>query len=78
MPIYEFRCSACEKEFETLISSAKVDEATCPSCGAGRPRRLMSVIAGMGGRTSPNNVERASGNSGPAPSCGAGACPSCS
>lgn len=67
MPIYEFKCSSCDSEFETLTSSAKAAEATCPQCGAGQPRRLMSVIAGMGGRAAE-----------PAPTCGAGACARCS
>jgi putative FmdB family regulatory protein len=67
MPIYEFRCRTCEQEFESLIPSSKLDDATCPSCGAGEPRRLMSVIAGMGGRAAD-----------PAPTCGAGACARCS
>jgi putative FmdB family regulatory protein len=75
MPIYEFRCASCEKEFEALIPLARVDDATCPSCGAGKPRRLMSVIAGMAGRAGAGGMEQAANN---APQCGAGACPSCS
>ncbi|HVL51225.1 MAG TPA: zinc ribbon domain-containing protein [Actinomycetota bacterium] len=67
MPIYEFKCAGCDHQFETLIASSKVAEAACPACGAGKPRRLMSVIAGMGGRAAD-----------PAPTCGAGACARCS
>lgn len=68
MPIYEYRCKDCATEFETLVSSAAVDSATCPSCGAGQPKRLMSVIAGMGG----GQVEMAPS------ACGSGACERCS
>lgn len=68
MPIYEYRCADCATEFESLVSSAAVNSAVCPSCGAGEPKRLMSVISGMsGGRAEPA-----------APACGAGACESCS
>lgn len=67
MPLYEFRCAGCDHQFETLIPAAEVESARCPECGAGRPRRLMSVIAGMGNRTAD-----------PAPTCGAGACARCS
>ncbi|HEX2054357.1 MAG TPA: zinc ribbon domain-containing protein [Actinomycetota bacterium] len=67
MPLYEFRCAGCEHQFEALLPSSKVDDASCPKCGAGKPRRLMSVIAGMGSRAAEQ-----------APSCGAGACAHCS
>lgn len=75
MPIYEFRCAACENEFETMASISKVAETTCPSCGAGNPRRLMSVIAGMAGRASMGNMEKAASL---APNCGSGGCAACS
>jgi putative FmdB family regulatory protein len=50
MPLYEYRCRECEQEFEVLLPSASANAATCPTCGAGEPRRLMSVIAGMTNR----------------------------
>lgn len=67
MPIYEYRCRDCATEFETLVTSANGNSAICPSCGAGEPKRLMSVIAGVGG----GHPDVA------APACGAGACEHC-
>jgi len=33
MPIYEFRCTTCDKTFEKL-SSMSESSAPCPTCGA--------------------------------------------
>ncbi|MGQ0678287.1 MAG: FmdB family zinc ribbon protein [Actinomycetota bacterium] len=72
MPIYEYRCRECELQFESLVSVSRAEHTACPSCGAAQPRRLMSVIAGMGGRS-------AGGSAMPSgPVCGAGACERCS
>ena len=44
MPIYEYICRKCEKEFEELVFDL---EATikCPGCGSKRVRKCMSVFA---------------------------------
>src|SRR5258706_16175216 len=34
MPIYEYRCGGCSKEFERYVASAG-GAATCPACGSG-------------------------------------------
>lgn len=44
MPIYEFRCEECDREFETLVLS-KGEEVHCPHCRGERVSRLMSVCA---------------------------------
>ncbi|MBW3591129.1 MAG: zinc ribbon domain-containing protein [Actinobacteria bacterium] len=68
MPIYEYRCVKCANQFERLVSSGTdPNAASCPSCGAPEPKRLVSVISGMGGGAEPS-----------APVCGDGACESCS
>lgn len=41
MPVYVYRCSACERVFEKLLFSAATSEAartSCPACGAAAPR----------------------------------------
>lgn len=44
MPIYEYRCSACDHGFEELVRS--VDEKiACPSCASPKVKRLMSVFS---------------------------------
>jgi putative FmdB family regulatory protein len=49
MPLYEYVCEDCERRFERLSRSREADQAQCPFCGADRTRRLLSVIAGLGG-----------------------------
>jgi len=47
MPIYTYRCSSCETEFEVL--SRLGDEApACPECGALDVKRAVSRIAPAG------------------------------
>jgi len=46
MPIYEYRCQACERRFELLRGFGQKDaEAACPGCGSVQTRRELSVIA---------------------------------
>jgi putative FmdB family regulatory protein len=51
MPIYEYKCDTCGKEFEVLQKSFDVDEAPCEACG-GTGKRFMSntsfVLKGTG------------------------------
>lgn len=51
MPIYEYKCTKCGKEFEVLQRSFDVDEAPCEDCGA-PGKRFMSntsfVLKGTG------------------------------
>jgi putative FmdB family regulatory protein len=46
MPIYEYRCRDCEKQFQHLI--LKRDEESgleCPHCGGRKLKRLLSQVA---------------------------------
>ena len=53
MPIYEYRCTACDERFEELVRNPDVTVA-CPACGDAQAERLLSVFAGVGGsRTQP-------------------------
>ena len=45
MPIYEYRCDACQRTFEKFHRSATAEaRAECPECGA-PARRLLSIFA---------------------------------
>ena len=44
MPIYEFRCPACEARFEALVPAGTETEE-CRECGAAGATRVMSVPA---------------------------------
>lgn len=46
MPLYSYRCTACDNTFETLVRSS--DTPACPSCGSEKLDRLMSQVAAEG------------------------------
>ena len=63
MPIYEYKCTKCDKVIEKIIAASKRDELQkCPDC-EGICERKMSLVARKGGR---------GGN------CAASSCASCS
>ena len=66
MPLYEYRCPDCSREFELLrpmdMSAARAD---CPSCGEPSTRILSVFAASTTGR---------SGESGPVAGMGGGGC----
>jgi putative FmdB family regulatory protein len=52
MPIYEYRCLSCGRNFQLLVLNRQdVETAVCPSCGAKDLKRLIS-------RTSYHRSER--------------------
>lgn len=43
MPIYDYRCSSCGREFEAFVRGSKV--ISCPQCKSEDLERLMSLPA---------------------------------
>jgi putative FmdB family regulatory protein len=43
MPIYEYRCRGCDREFETLVQGSS--RPVCPGCGGRKLDRKLSVFA---------------------------------
>lgn len=43
MPLYSYRCTACEADFETLVRAGETP--ACPSCGSQALTRLLSTPA---------------------------------
>ena len=43
MPLFEYRCLACDSQFELLIRGAAVP--ACPSCGSASLERMLSLFA---------------------------------
>jgi putative FmdB family regulatory protein len=45
MPIYEYRCQECGFKFDRFFRSmdAATEDVSCPDCGAGEVRRLIST-----------------------------------
>jgi putative FmdB family regulatory protein len=44
MPLYDFRCRACEERFEARTPAG--GRARCPECGSEETERLLSPFAG--------------------------------
>lgn len=47
MPMYEYRCAACEAEFELLVQGSAATPA-CPHCGGTALDKLVSRLAPAG------------------------------
>lgn len=45
MPIYEFHCSACNRDSEVLVRSSKWKGTKCPHCHSTRLAKKLSVFA---------------------------------
>lgn len=72
MPIFEYHCSRCRKDFEELIFGAE-SRVVCPSCGSRRVKRALSVF----GMKSGTKFTASSGSGPSCSSCGGGNCSSC-
>jgi putative FmdB family regulatory protein len=47
MPMYEYRCADCGREFEELVSMNERKNPPCPSCGSSKTEKKLSVISGF-------------------------------
>jgi hypothetical protein len=46
MPVFEYRCQACQRKFSALIGmTAEPDEVKCPACGSQEAQKLVSRFA---------------------------------
>ena len=74
MPIYEFHCDACDKDFDQMIAmSARDQKVACPACGSKKTGRKLSVVAVGGPKASESSGHVHSGACGcgkPMGSCG--------
>lgn len=52
MPIYEYRCRTCGREFERYQATATAVVA-CPACASADVKRTLSVVAVKSGGPSP-------------------------
>ncbi|PID73549.1 MAG: transcriptional regulator [Desulfobacterales bacterium] len=69
MPIYEFKCNDCGKEFEQIICGADEDSPSCPECGAANLTKLISA-----GCVRPHGIPTGSGGYDPPPCQGSCRC----
>jgi putative FmdB family regulatory protein len=71
MPIYEYMCMRCNKEFEYLVFRSD-ESVTCPECDGNKVRRQMSACSFK----SDGNYSPPSGSSG-CSSCSSSNCSTC-
>jgi putative FmdB family regulatory protein len=45
MPLYEYHCESCDQRFEKIVKFSDPPVETCPTCGRGPVRKLMSSPA---------------------------------
>ena len=69
MPIYEYRCQNCGKQFEKLLRSINVaEQVICPACQSKSAERQLSAFATVGSTRVANESCPMSSN------CDSGAC----
>lgn len=73
MPIYEYQCQSCGKEFESLVFGS--EQPDCPDCNSAKVCRQMSVCGfvskGEGGQTVSSTAGSSCGG------CSASSCAGC-
>ncbi len=74
MPIYEFKCDDCGKEFEELVFGSEPD-VPCPACGSKKTARLMSCCRHKNSGGASTGGASSSGSS--CSGCSGGNCASC-
>jgi putative FmdB family regulatory protein len=45
MPLYEYRCGECAKEFEALVLPSFGNVPACPACGSSKLEQLLSAFS---------------------------------
>ncbi len=78
MPIYEYACPKCDREFEELVFGDAVP--ACPHCGCERPERKLSCACLH--MPAPSRVGQtvsypSGGSRGGCAGCSAGSCAGC-
>ncbi|MFH1113393.1 MAG: zinc ribbon domain-containing protein [Pseudomonadota bacterium] len=48
MPIFEFKCCTCGKEFERLVFASEQGAVECPACGSTETTKEFSVFSCSG------------------------------
>lgn len=55
MPVYEYKCAACDATFEELVLAERdAKRVVCPKCGDKRVKRVPSVFAAHSAAAKPS------------------------
>ncbi len=72
MPLYEYECSDCQTEFESLRTMSRADAPiACPRCGSVSTHRKISLFSAVGSK----GIIAGAKNS--CSSCTSGTCSTC-
>ncbi|WP_308620927.1 zinc ribbon domain-containing protein [uncultured Desulfovibrio sp.] len=75
MPIYEYGCEKCGRDFEELVFGDELP--ACPYCGATETHKLMSRCARCRGNAGMSGEASAPAAGGGCAGCSGGNCASC-
>ncbi len=76
MPIYEYTCNGCDKNFETLVMGNSKPE--CPYCDSQDLSRLMSACGFISKSSGPGNETQVKSSASPGcGTCSSSSCSSC-
>lgn len=53
MPIFDFACQECGKEFDLMIANKDKNLVRCPDCGSSQVKQLFSLFSTGGSKSSP-------------------------
>lgn len=48
MPIFEYKCKSCDKDFEKLVFAGEENDISCPECSGKDVIKKMSATSFMG------------------------------
>ncbi len=68
MPIYEYRCTDCDNDFEALVRSmVQTETIQCPTCGSTHVKKAISLFGAAtgGSRTGGATTSTAGASCGP-------------
>ena len=74
MPIYEYRCTACGHEFETLVRNSSDNPTACPKCEQPRLKKLFSTFSPSVASPRPACSDGSCEAAAQCPTAGTGAC----
>ncbi len=75
MPIYEYQCETCTREFEELVRGE--ERVCCPHCRGSSVRRKLSTFAKKSGEKAETFSAQATSAAGKCSGCAGGHCSSC-